>query len=60
MTWRKYKKRIQKLCGKDNCKFKRKDGKYYQAIRVSEALTYVSNYWMLLDFRLKKRSNERR
>jgi hypothetical protein len=50
MTWRKYKKRIQKLCGKDNCKFMKKDGKYYQAIRVCEALTYVSNEWMWLDF----------
>jgi len=50
MTWRRYKKKIQKIAGKNNCKFKRENGKYYQAIRVSEALTYISNYWMRLDF----------
>ena len=53
MTWRKYKKRIQKLTGKNNCKFKKKDGKYYQAIRVNERLTYVSNCWICLGWRLK-------
>lgn len=50
MTWRKYKKKIKKLAGKNNCKFCKKDGKYYQAIRINEALTWVTNEWMLLDF----------
>ena len=50
MTWRKYKKKVQGIVGRDNCKFKKENGKYYQAIRVSEGLTYVSNYWMQLDF----------
>ena len=50
MKWRQYKKKVQKIVGKNNCKFKKENGKYYQAIRVSEGLTYVSNYWMQLDF----------
>jgi hypothetical protein len=55
MKWRKYKKRVEEICGKDNCKFRKTDGKYYLATRISEALTYVSNYWVLLDFKLKIR-----
>ena len=51
MTWRKYKKRIQKLAGKNNCKFKKEDGKYFQAVRVCKGLTYVSNHWIYLDFK---------
>jgi len=51
MTWRNYKKKIQKMVGKENCKFKKENGKYYQAIRFNETLTYVSNYWMLLNFK---------
>ena len=50
MTWRKYKKKIRKLVGKNNCKFMSRDSKYYQAIRVNEKLTYVSNCWMQLDW----------
>jgi hypothetical protein len=51
MTWRKYKKKVQNLVGKNNCKFKKENGKYYQAIRVNEKLTYVTNHWILLDWR---------
>ena len=51
MTWRKYKKKIQKLVGKDNCRFMKKDGKYYQAIRISKSLTFATNEWMELKFK---------
>jgi hypothetical protein len=54
MKWRKYKKKIQKLVGKDNCKFMKHNGRYYYAIRLNEALTYVTNKWMLLNFGNKK------
>ena len=50
MKWRKYKKKVKKICGKDNAKFHKENGKYYLATRVSETLTYVSNYWLRLDF----------
>ncbi len=50
MTWRKYKKKVKRVCGKGNAKFCKKNGNYYQAIRVSEKLTFVSNHWMSLDF----------
>lgn len=51
MTWREYKKKVKKICGRDNCKFRKKDGKYYLATRISGALTYASNHWMWLDFK---------
>ena len=55
MKWRNYKKRVRKLVGKNNCKFKKIDGEYYQAIRINEALSYVTNCWMRLGFSNKNK-----
>lgn len=55
MKWRKYKKRVKKLCGKNNAKFHIDHSdplkhRYYMATRINEKLTFVSNYWMELEF----------
>ena len=36
MKWKKYKKTVRKLVGKNNCKFKKENSKYYMALRLTE------------------------
>jgi hypothetical protein len=52
MKLRIYKKKVKKYYGKNNVKFHRdrETGQFYMATRISEKLTFATNFWWKLPY----------